>query len=299
MHGGRRSPLRVVPLLAVTRTLFGYGINWGSVWGGIWSFVGNVGSDIKQWVLEAIQKAVDLVYDAINTVDDVYHAITGVISEGLIWATRQAENAAGAVTNVVEQTVQFVDGAFSNFRDQLKSFLEHAWDDLKAWVLDPAGDFLSGVLGDGLWVIKAFVTLGRNGVDFLISLAEDPVGTIWSLIKQSVLDTIGAIAPPIEWVFGEIWDLGIARAQAELNAVFDIFETLRTLWPYFEWFATHPPNQWGQFADEEIPKAIRDFAGLAANLVRDEETGPENVVRALLGLPKKPVTGLIGGAIGG
>lgn len=299
MHGGRRSPLRVVPLLAVTRTLFGYGVNWGSVWGGIWTFLQGVTTAVKNFVIEAIQKAVDLVYDAINTVDDVYHAITGVISGGLIWAQDMAINAKNAVENVVEKTLDEVSGAFSNFRDQLKSVLEHGWDDLKKWVLDPAGDFLSGVLGDGLWVIKAFVTLGRNGVDFLISLAEDPVGTIWGLVKQSVLDTIGAIAPPLEWVFGEIWDLGIARAQAELNAVADVFETLRTLWPYFEWFATHPPNEWGQFADEEIPKAIRDFAGLAANLVRDEETGPENVVRALLGLPKKPVTGLIAGAIGG
>lgn len=228
----RRAPLRVVSLLFITRSLFGYGFDAGAIFGGIWNFLTGIGSDVRNFVLEAVQKAADYLVGLINTVDDVYHAVTGVLTEGLVWATQQAENAAGAVANVVQVTYDEMASAFSNFRDQVKAALEHGYDDVKNYVLDQIPALLESLLGDAWTFLKSLASLGVDGLDFLLQLATDPFGTIWDLIKQAVEDALGVALPPFEWIVQQGLDLLFAGFG-------DVVAVLKGAWHFLVWVADH------------------------------------------------------------
>lgn len=240
--------------LAITSPTF-YAWDPGGFFGGIWSFLSGVAGAVKDFVFEVVSKALDLAFGAINALDDVYHAVTNALTGGFDWLTQNAVNAANAVAGVVTQTYNMLDDAFSNLRAQLKSMLEHAWDDLKAWVLDPAGDFLKGVLGEGWDIVKKLIGLGIDGVNFLISLALDPFGTIWGLIEQAVKDIVGVVVPPFEWI-----------VQTGLDILFagfgDVVAVIKGAWHFLVWVAEH--------AADLTEEALTASFGLGASVFDDQ-----------------------------
>lgn len=247
-----------MPLFLIARTLFGYSVDWGGVWGGIWGFLTGIGNDVRNFVLEAVQKAADVLLGFINTVDDVYHAITNTLTAGFDWLTTNAVNAAKAVGDVVTQTYNLLDEAFANFRDQAKAMLEHAFDDVKNFVLDQIPDLLDNLLGGAWAFLESLASLGVDGVNFLLDLASDPFGTIWHLIEQAVKDTVGAIAAPFDWIVQQGLDLLFAGFG-------DVVAVLKGAWHVLVWVAEH--------AADLTEEALTASFGLGASAFDDQVLG--------------------------
>lgn len=241
-------------LLAITSPAL-YSWDIGGFFSGIWSFIGGVTSGIRDFIFEVVGRALDLAFGAINALDAIYHAVTNSLAGGVQWLVDNATNAAHAVAGVVTQTYNMLDGAFHVFRDEAKALLEGVWDDLKKWVLDPAGDFFKGALGEGWDIVKKLVALGVDGVNFLIGLAHDPFGTIWGLIEQAVKDTVGAIAAPFDWIVQQGLDLLFAGFG-------DVVAVLKGAWHFLAWIAEH--------AADLTEDALTASFGLGASVFDDQ-----------------------------
>jgi phage-related protein len=259
-----RSPLHAVtavPLAVayLSPHLFGFD---PTAWAGkIWNFGWNVAGEIKDFIFEVVEDAISLGLDALRIVkegiDHTVNLITGTI--GIM--ADQITNVANAVDHVVNQTVQFVDGAFSNFRDQLKSFLEHAWDDLKDWVTQNIPNWIGDALGGLKDLLDGLAELGTDGISLLLDFVRDPTGFVWDLIKDLVTDAIDVALGGLG--FGA--DLFEAIVRAGLAIIFagygDVIAVLEGAWRFLEWVATH--------IDDFTEAGFNAFFGIGAQAFDD------------------------------
>lgn len=216
-----------------------FGIDIGGFIGGIFDTGFNIAADIKNFVFEVVGKAISAVMGVINALDDVYHAITNALQAGLDWAYRTATDVANAIKVVTVETYNMLDGAFSNFRDQLKAFLEHAWDDLKAWVLIPIKDGIEAALGDFWDLLVALKNIGTEGLSFLLNLIDDPINFLWNLLSTLVDDAIRVAMGGLSFgadLFVEIVRIGVSILMGGID---DFFDVLKAIWHILEWVATH------------------------------------------------------------
>lgn len=244
-----------MPLFLITRALFGYGFDAASLFSGIWGFFTGIADEVRNFVLAAIQSAANVLLGFINTVDDVYHAVTNAITGAVDYFGAMAVNAANAVANVVQVTYDEMASAFGNFRDQVKAALEHGYDDVKNFVLDQIPALLDNLLGDAWTFLKSLVGLGVDGVNFLLDLATDPFGTIWDLIEDAVKDTVGAIAAPFDWIVQQGLDLLFAGFG-------DVVAVLKGAWHVLVWVADH--------AADLTEDALTASFGLGASVFDDQ-----------------------------
>lgn len=222
----------VIPGLLVLLSPALYGYDFGEFFGGVWGFFTGIGSDVKDFVRAAVNKAIEFVLGIVQTVEDGIKQTINVVKGTIDIVVDAARTAAEAVKDVVVETVKQVGDAFDNFRQNLKDFLEHAWDALKDWVVENIPDWIGGAFGDAWDFLKDLVKIGKRGIGMLIDLVDDPINFIWDLIKELVKDLVQVVSAPFDFIVSE----GLKILFAGFG---DIVDILKKIFHILEWLADH------------------------------------------------------------
>lgn len=222
---GRRRPsaLRVLAVLGLASPF-----SW---WDPIVGFFGDVAGRVKDFVINLVNQALDVVR---SWADDLWHSVNAIWG----WVRTSVDWIGTAISDIYNYANRIVNVDIPNWFNHAVDWAHRAVDDVYGWasaafdqVYRWATRAIDGVwtwaqdIVDQLrrWAVDALHQLGQWATD-LFHAAEDLARALWDDIRRG-FDAF------VRDVFGPIYDF-------VRGPLMDAYHLLRAVWRWLEWLAT-------------------------------------------------------------
>lgn len=229
----RRGPgvHRTIATLAITQM----GIDWNPVswFQSVGHIANNVVSTIENWTKNAINAAIDLYDEAINTV-------INDIGIGMGWI----EAAAGLAEGWATDALNWINNAGNWFNSLVATW----WDWIWANIVVPTINAVQDALNVAEYLLSTAISEVTGSLDWLVDNVVDPVANwvnnaenwIWQHIESWWNDvwsvTFGPILADLEW----LWDNVPNWINWLVNDVYEAWQVIVQAWDWIVYAAEHP-----------------------------------------------------------
>lgn len=238
---------------------------------------------IAQVVVDAVQTALDDFFAAVSEVLDALGAGLGFVRWGLsnleasfsVLARQLYNEVFGYVDRLVDMLLWPIETAISAIRSSV-SFLESTIPALVRSVFDSLYDTLIRPALDALTDMIA------GALDFL----SDPIGFIRREIENALDWIIDAVKDAL---FGAVdWFADMVRAALNymIGGAVDVIDTIKAVWHYVVWVATHPEDAVRQLVRETVHSLTANDSAEFRSMIQSMMGEYEDALSDLLGIQR-------------